>query len=162
MFTVTQFWVGIVNNFDLHSKIQIITVKMSYIGCFNDMLVFLTTDSDDNLSLNLNTLQSESASTNDNKNEDPNGHVQGNFEDSDRDISSQPITSNGKIDGAELSGEFRKRITSLFTLSEDLILERGGSDALYYLRFQRHIIFFIFIVMLLSICVILPINLQGM
>ena len=126
------------------------------------MLVFLKTDNDDNLSLNLNTLQSESVLTNENENEEPNGHVQASFEDNDRDISSQPITSNGKIDRAELNGDFRKRITSLFTLSEDVILERGGSDALYYLRFQRHIIFFIFIVMLLSICVILPINLQGM
>ena len=126
------------------------------------MLVFLKTDNDDNLSLNLNTLQSESVLTNENENEESNGHVQGSFEDSDRNISSQPITSNGKIERSELSGDFRKRITSLFTLSEDVILERGGSDALYYLRFQRHIIFFIFIVMLLSICVILPINLQGM
>ena len=126
------------------------------------MLVFLKTDNDDNLSLNLNTLQSESVLPNENENGEPNGHFQGSFEDSDRDISSQPITSNGKIDRAEFSGDFRKRITSLFTLSEDVILERGGSDALYYLRFQRHIIFFIFIVMLLSICVILPINLQGM
>ena len=126
------------------------------------MLVFLKTDNDDNLSLNLNTLQSEAVLPNENENGEPNGHFQGSFEDSDRDISSQPITSNGKIDRAEFSGDFRKRITSLFTLSEDVILERGGSDALYYLRFQRHIIFFIFIVMLLSICVILPINLQGM
>ena len=126
------------------------------------MLVSSNTDNDDNLSLNLNTLQSESVLTNENENEEPNGHVQGSFEDSDRNISSQPITSNGKIERSELSGDFRKRITSLFTLSEDVILERGGSDALYYLRFQRHIIFFIFIVMLLSICVILPINLQGM
>ena len=126
------------------------------------MLVFSKIDNDDNLSLNLNTLQSESVLTNENENEEPNGHIQASFEDNDRDISSQPITSNVKIDRTELSGDFRKRITSLFTLSEDLILERGGSDALYYLRFQRHIIFFIFIVMLLSICVILPINLQGM
>jgi len=126
------------------------------------MLVFSKTDNDDNLTLNLNTLQSESVLTNENENEEPNGHIQASFEDNDRDISSQPITSNVKIDRTELSGDFRKRITSLFTLSEDLILERGGSDALYYLRFQRHIIFFIFIVMLLSICVILPINLQGM
>ena len=126
------------------------------------MLVFSKTDNDDNLSLNLNTLQSESVLTNENENEEPNGHIQASFEDNDRDISSQPITSNVKIDRTELSGDFRKRITSLFTLSEDVILERGGSDALYYLRFQRHIIFFIFIVMLLSICVILPINLQGM
>ena len=126
------------------------------------MLVFSKTDNDDSLSLNLNTLQSESVLTNENENEEPNGHIQASFEDNDRDISSQPITSNVKIDRTELSGDFRKRITSLFTLSEDLILERGGSDALYYLRFQRHIIFFIFIVMLLSICVILPINLQGM
>ena len=126
------------------------------------MLVFSKTDNDDNLSLNLNTLQSESVLTNENENEEPNGHIQASFEDNDRDISSQPITSHVKIDRTELSGDFRKRITSLFTLSEDLILERGGSDALYYLRFQRHIIFFIFIVMLLSICVILPINLQGM
>ena len=125
-------------------------------------LLFLKTDNDDNLSLNLNTLPSESVLTNENENEEPNGHIQASFEDNDRDISSQPITSNVKIDRTELSGDFRKRITSLFTLSEDLILERGGSDALYYLRFQRHIIFFIFIVMLLSICVILPINLQGM
>ena len=63
------------------------------------MLVFSKTDNCDNLSLNLNTLQSESVLTNENENEEPNGHIQASFEDNDRDISSQPITSNVKIDG---------------------------------------------------------------
>ena len=56
---------------------------------------------------------------------------------------------------------FKSWFTSSVSLPETLIVETCGKDALFYLRFQRHIIFFLFIVMLLSICAILPINLQG-
>ena len=72
-----------------------------------------------------------------------------------RPISSYSLQSNGV--GADSQPWYK----SIIVLPEELILERGGKDALYYLRFQRHIIVFLFIVTIMSICIILPINLQG-
>lgn len=45
--------------------------------------------------------------------------------------------------------------------SDDQILERCGEDAIHYLSFQRHIIFLLVAVNILSLCVILPVNLSG-
>lgn len=52
-------------------------------------------------------------------------------------------------------------IIKIFTLSDEKILRKCGTDAVQYLRFQRHLITFVLIMMLLCICVILPINFQG-
>ena len=65
------------------------------------------------------------------------------------------------VEGRGANNNFTTWITSIFILPKQLVLERGGIDALYYLRFQRHIIAFLFIVTIISIGVILPINLQG-
>ena len=73
---------------------------------------------------------------------------------------SRPRSSIG-AESIKDSVEFKSWITSVVTLPEKLIIETCGKDALFYLRFQRHIIFFLLIVMILSICVVLPINLQG-
>ena len=48
-----------------------------------------------------------------------------------------------------------------FTMSDPDISEHCGDDALQYLRFQRHIIAYLAIVVVACICVILPINFQG-
>ena len=77
-------------------------------------------------------------------------------EKANRPMSSYSLQSNGS------NTDSQTWLKSILVLPEELILERGGKDALYYLRFQRHIIVFLFIVTMMSICIILPINLQGM
>lgn len=52
-------------------------------------------------------------------------------------------------------------LKSIFTTTDDVILEKCGEDSLQYLRFQRHIISYLMFVMVLSVCVILPLNFQG-
>ncbi|XP_014717853.1 CSC1-like protein 1 [Equus asinus] len=52
-------------------------------------------------------------------------------------------------------------LTAIFRLRDDQILERCGEDAIHYLSFQRHIIFLLVAVNILSLCVILPVNLSG-
>ncbi|KAM4861516.1 CSC1-like protein 1 isoform 1-T1 [Thomomys bottae] len=52
-------------------------------------------------------------------------------------------------------------LTAVFRLQDERILEWCGEDAIHYLSFQRHIIFLLALVSLLSLCVILPANLSG-
>ena len=52
-------------------------------------------------------------------------------------------------------------LKSIFTMSDEDIQDRCGIDALQYLRFQRHIICYLTVTMVLSITVILPLNFQG-
>jgi len=52
-------------------------------------------------------------------------------------------------------------IVSIFTLSDEKYLQKCGSDAVQYLKFQRHLITFTFVIMMVCVCVILPINFQG-
>lgn len=44
---------------------------------------------------------------------------------------------------------------------DDDILRKSGSDAIQYLSFQRHIIFYMIIVTFISLAIVLPINFQG-
>ena len=64
-------------------------------------------------------------------------------------------------DGSEKNKSFREWFTSIFTMSDVDIINRCGLDALQYLRFQRHIIFYVTMTMVLSISIILPLNFQG-
>jgi len=59
------------------------------------------------------------------------------------------------------SPTFWQWLKSIFTASDDYIYQNCGDDALQYLRFERHVIFYLFVVMVISVCVILPINFQG-
>uniref|UniRef100_T1JW99 CSC1/OSCA1-like N-terminal transmembrane domain-containing protein n=1 Tax=Tetranychus urticae TaxID=32264 RepID=T1JW99_TETUR len=62
------------------------------------------------------------------------------------------------------SSESDKKETHLggfFSISDEAILERRGVDALNYLLFLRHLIFFLAIISVLCIFIILPINLMG-
>ncbi|XP_069879328.1 CSC1-like protein 1 isoform X1 [Dipodomys merriami] len=52
-------------------------------------------------------------------------------------------------------------LTAIFQLHDDQILEWCGEDAIHYLSFQRHVIFLLGAVSILSLCVILPVNLSG-
>ena len=52
-------------------------------------------------------------------------------------------------------------IIKIFTLSDEKFLRKCGTDAVQYLKFQRHLILFVMVMMVMCICVILPINFQG-
>ena len=49
-------------------------------------------------------------------------------------------------------------LTSIFTLSDDMILRKCGIDAIQYIRFQRHLIIFVTIITVICLTIILPIN----
>ena len=49
-------------------------------------------------------------------------------------------------------------VTSIFTLSDDMILRKCGIDALQYIRFQRHLLIFIIIITVICVTIILPLN----
>uniref|UniRef100_A0A8C9U983 Transmembrane protein 63A n=1 Tax=Scleropages formosus TaxID=113540 RepID=A0A8C9U983_SCLFO len=56
-------------------------------------------------------------------------------------------------------------VANLFDVSHlssmDMIRDRCGIDATHYLSFQRHLIFLLFIICVMSMAVILPVNLSG-
>lgn len=52
-------------------------------------------------------------------------------------------------------------LPAVFRLNREQILAKCGPDAVHYLSFQRHAITLMFIITLVSICIILPINFQG-
>ncbi|XP_049882299.1 CSC1-like protein 1 [Pectinophora gossypiella] len=52
-------------------------------------------------------------------------------------------------------------LPAVFRLNREQILAKCGPDAVHYLSFQRHAITLMFIVTLVSICIILPINFSG-
>ncbi|XP_041974772.1 CSC1-like protein 2 [Aricia agestis] len=52
-------------------------------------------------------------------------------------------------------------VPAVFKLSREQVLAKCGPDAVHYLSFQRHAITLMFIVTVVSIGVILPINFQG-
>lgn len=59
------------------------------------------------------------------------------------------------------SRTFGEWLKSIFTLPDEDIEERCGSDALQYIRFIRYIILYLTLVTTLAICVVLPLNFQG-
>ncbi|XP_022915183.1 calcium permeable stress-gated cation channel 1 [Onthophagus taurus] len=52
-------------------------------------------------------------------------------------------------------------IPTIFMINKQKIFARCGPDALHYLSFQQHLLGLMGIIMIISICVILPINFQG-
>ena len=75
----------------------------------------------------------------------------------------QPVVDDS-IDYSEEALEDRRIggwIRSIFTLSDEQYLRKCGADAVQYLKFQRHLIFFVAIISIACICIILPINFQG-
>ncbi|XP_058804912.1 calcium permeable stress-gated cation channel 1 [Phymastichus coffea] len=56
---------------------------------------------------------------------------------------------------------FLSWIVTAFKLPDDELLKRAGPDGLLYVSFQRHLMALMAIMMLVSICVILPINFHG-
>jgi hypothetical protein len=73
---------------------------------------------------------------------------------------SGPRDSLASIDFNELDSGVCSWVTSVFTLNDDKYLRKCGVDAVQYLRFQRHLILFIFIMTVVCIAIILPVNFQ--
>ena len=77
----------------------------------------------------------------------------------------QPVVDESIDYAAEEATEDRRIggwIRSIFTLTDEQYMRKCGVDAVQYLKFQRHLIFFVFIISIACICIILPINFQGM
>ena len=77
----------------------------------------------------------------------------------------QPVLDESIDYAAEEASEDRRIggwIRSIFTLTDDQYMRKCGVDAVQYLKFQRHLIFFVAIISIACICIILPINFQGM
>ena len=64
-------------------------------------------------------------------------------------------------DASDRNKTFKEWLRSIFTMSDTDIINRCGLDALQYLRFQKHIICYLTVTMVLSISIILPLNFQG-
>ncbi|TRY90852.1 hypothetical protein DNTS_020876 [Danionella cerebrum] len=52
-------------------------------------------------------------------------------------------------------------LTFIISMDETLIQERCGVDAVHYLSFQKHLVTLLFIICVLSVSIILPVNLSG-
>ena len=63
----------------------------------------------------------------------------------------QTIETNGFVDW----------VKTWFAMPDPDIAACCGDDALQYLRFQRYIVVYLVIIVIASICIILPINFQG-
>ncbi|XP_059482443.1 CSC1-like protein 2 isoform X2 [Neocloeon triangulifer] len=56
---------------------------------------------------------------------------------------------------------FGSWLFAVFRIKDDDILRKSGPDAIQYLSFQRHVIFYMIIVTFISLAIVLPINFQG-
>ena len=61
----------------------------------------------------------------------------------------------------DVDNGFFSWIKSVFTLSDDKFMRKCGTDAVQYLKFQRHMIVLVAIMTVVCLAVILPINIQG-
>ncbi|XP_076366962.1 LOW QUALITY PROTEIN: osmosensitive cation channel TMEM63C-like [Tachypleus tridentatus] len=52
-------------------------------------------------------------------------------------------------------------LTAIFKVKDEHILKKSGYDAVQYLSFQRHIILYMFIICVVSLVIVLPVNFQG-
>nr|CAD7397451.1 unnamed protein product [Timema poppensis] len=66
------------------------------------------------------------------------------------------LDSNTQIDKG-----FCSWLTTIFRIKDESILQKCGPDAVQYLSFQRHILFYMSVMMVISLGVVLPINFQG-
>ncbi|CAG9136624.1 hypothetical protein JYU34_003120 [Plutella xylostella] len=64
-------------------------------------------------------------------------------------------------DSLHIDEGFFTWLPAVFRVSRDQVLAKCGPDAVHYLSFQRHLITLMFIITLVSIGIILPINFQG-
>ncbi|UXI17429.1 hypothetical protein NH340_JMT03372 [Sarcoptes scabiei] len=73
-----------------------------------------------------------------------------------------PTYQNSSISTRNEPIDFIKRLfTNLCNITDEKILLHKGQDAYHYLLFQRYIIIFLFLLSLVTIFIILPINIQG-
>lgn len=64
-------------------------------------------------------------------------------------------------ENASIDDGFFTWLPAVFRINREQVLAKCGPDAVHYLSFQRHLITLMFVITLVSICVILPINFQG-
>lgn len=69
---------------------------------------------------------------------------------------SESLTS--ATDWADVDRGICSWITSIFTITDDMILRKCGHDALQYINFQRHMVIFVLIITFICMAFILPIN----
>ena len=80
---------------------------------------------------------------------------------SDADVDSRRILGDiGRQQSIQTTG-LVSWIRIWFTMPDADISEHCGDDALQYLRFQRYIIAYLAIIVVTCICIVLPINFQG-
>ncbi|KAM4770851.1 CSC1-like protein 1 [Rhinophrynus dorsalis] len=83
------------------------------------------------------------------------------------DSDSVPYTRDRSMSSASISEElvrdhgFCTWMTSPFQMSDSVLYDHCGEDAIHYLSFQRHIIFLLVIASIISVGIILPVNLTG-
>jgi len=73
-------------------------------------------------------------------------------------MESETDSVNSVTDWGEVDRGICSWVSSIFTITDDMILRKCGSDALQYIKFQRHLIIFAFIIALVCMTIILPIN----
>ncbi|XP_065121960.1 CSC1-like protein 1 [Paramisgurnus dabryanus] len=71
------------------------------------------------------------------------------------------MTSQMSTDEPEYERGCCSWLSFIFRMDETMIKERCGVDAIHYLSFQRHLIFLLCVICLLSVAIILPVNLSG-
>jgi len=85
--------------------------------------------------------------------DDEGGGLSDNLEEMNNETDSITTTDYSDVDQGICSW-----VTSIFTLTDDMILRKCGIDAIQYIRFQRHLIIFVFIITVICLTIILPIN----
>ena len=85
--------------------------------------------------------------------DDEGGGNSENFEEMNNETDSITTTDYSEVDQGICSW-----VSTVFTLTDDMILRKCGIDAIQYFRFQRHLIIFVFIITVICLTVILPIN----
>lgn len=69
------------------------------------------------------------------------------------------------VDSFDMNLAFDKGFFSwfkaIFKVKDEQILKKCGHDAVQYLSFQRHIIVYVAVICVISLCIVLPVNLQG-
>jgi len=82
----------------------------------------------------------------------------GGGESRDRETEDKDTDSVTTADFSEVDSRFLSWVSAIFTLRDDMIVRRCGTDALQYMKFQRHLIIFMLIITTVCCSIILPIN----
>lgn len=77
-------------------------------------------------------------------------------------VGASEVESVASLDSSiHIDKGFCSWLTAVFRIKDENILMKCGPDAVQYLSFQRHIIVYMLIMMVISLTIVLPINFQG-